>query len=201
MGEEGSVEDMGYHVLRIFEWQDKGVVFISADWLLPSGDESMSSIQAVGMFSLTAGLDWFDWLFWLKYWLSNWLTHLIDILIDWFNCLINCLIDSRWSLILSRPFPFLPLRLLFNRGHPGRLCFDQRPSPFLPLHPLRCRPMRSWRGQSALTRLRILDLRRLIPNCRDATLVQNRTMETSGMMTGMMMMMMMMTQAPPPPRR
>jgi len=29
MGEEGSVEDMGYEVLRIFEWQDKGVVALA----------------------------------------------------------------------------------------------------------------------------------------------------------------------------
>ena len=29
MGEEGSVEDTGYGVLRIFEWQDKGVLALA----------------------------------------------------------------------------------------------------------------------------------------------------------------------------
>ena len=29
MGEEGSVEDTGYEVLRIFKWQDKGVAALA----------------------------------------------------------------------------------------------------------------------------------------------------------------------------
>ena len=29
MGEEGSLEDMGYEVLGIFGWQDKGVVALA----------------------------------------------------------------------------------------------------------------------------------------------------------------------------